>query len=124
MGIFSFSHAPVLSGLLLPVQAWTTWLLSVKRVSRQLFVTAEPRQAHDHPALPFASGITPARHCSANAKFGKTGSKPPYPSRLKVIREFDSAISPACAGRMAISGRMADVCAELERMVQRDAIAR
>lgn len=37
-------------------------------------------------------------------------------SRLRVVREFDSAISPSCAGRMVISGRMADVCAELERM--------
>lgn len=124
MGIFNFSHAPVLSGLLVPIQALITWFPSAKRVSGQLSVTAGARQAHDHPALPFASGVTPARHCSANAKFGKTGSKPPFPSRLKVIREFDSAISPACAGRMAISGRMADVCAELERMVQRNAIAR
>jgi hypothetical protein len=32
------------------------------------------------------------------------------------VREFDSAISPQCAGRMVISGRMADVCAELDRM--------
>lgn len=37
-------------------------------------------------------------------------------SRLRVVREFDSAISPSCAGRMVISGRIADVCAELERM--------
>lgn len=37
-------------------------------------------------------------------------------SRLRVVREFDSAISPSCAGRMVISGRMADVCAELERL--------
>lgn len=37
-------------------------------------------------------------------------------SRLRVVREFDSAISPSCAGRMVISGRIADVCAELERL--------
>ena len=35
---------------------------------------------------------------------------------LRVIRESDSAIGAECAGRMVISGRMADVCAELERM--------
>lgn len=43
------------------------------------------------------------------------------PSRLRVVREFDSNVSPSCAGRMVISGRMADVCAELDRMAQREA---
>ena len=40
------------------------------------------------------------------------------PSRLRVLREFEPGTSPACAGRMVITGRMADVCAELERMSQ------
>ena len=40
------------------------------------------------------------------------------PSRLRVLREFEPGASPACAGRMVITGRMADVCAELERMSQ------
>jgi hypothetical protein len=35
---------------------------------------------------------------------------------LRVLREFEAGTSPSCAGRMFISGRMADVCAELERM--------
>jgi hypothetical protein len=39
-------------------------------------------------------------------------------SRLRVLREFEPGSSPACAGRMVITGRMADVCAELERMSQ------
>ena len=39
-------------------------------------------------------------------------------SRLRVLREFEPGASPACAGRMVITGRMADVCAELERMSQ------
>lgn len=37
-------------------------------------------------------------------------------SVLRVVRESDAAIRPDCAGRMVISGRMADVCAELDRM--------
>ena len=40
----------------------------------------------------------------------------PARSTLRVVRESDTAIKPDCAGRMVISGRMADVCAELERM--------
>lgn len=37
-------------------------------------------------------------------------------NRLKVVREFEYGSSPLCAGRMRMSGRMADICAELERM--------
>lgn len=38
---------------------------------------------------------------------------------LRIVRESDSAIRHDCAGRMVISGRMADVCAELDRMALR-----
>lgn len=40
-------------------------------------------------------------------------------NRLSVIRERDTALPVYCAGRMTISGCMADVCAELERMERR-----
>lgn len=39
---------------------------------------------------------------------------------LRVLRVVDSS-QPAHGGRMVISGRMADVCAELERMAEREA---
>ena len=38
---------------------------------------------------------------------------------LRVVRETDASIGADCAGRMVIFGRMADVCAELDRMAQR-----
>ena len=38
---------------------------------------------------------------------------------LRVVRESDAALGAECAGRMVISGRMADVCAELDRMALR-----
>ena len=45
-------------------------------------------------------------------------AKQPSISRLKIVREFEPGIAPSAAGRMVISGRMADVCAELDRMAQ------
>ena len=36
--------------------------------------------------------------------------------RLKIVRQFEPGANRSCAGRLFISGRMADVCAELERM--------
>ena len=49
---------------------------------------------------------------------GKPGVQNPTRTRVKIIREFDAGISPACAGRMVISGSMVDVCDELERLTQ------
>ena len=46
----------------------------------------------------------------------------PARSTLRVVRESDAAIKPDCAGRMVISGRMADVCAELDRMALQAAV--
>lgn len=43
------------------------------------------------------------------------------PRRLKIVRLLEPDVSAACAGRMFMSGRMADVCAELDRMEQRSA---
>ena len=60
----------------------------------------------------------------------RTGSSPrhrglrlvPPPARatprsLRVVRVLDNTHPPSCAGRMTISGRMEDVCAELDRMI-------
>ena len=50
-------------------------------------------------------------------------AQPPAPlaPALRVLRVAESGPRSDCAGRMVISGRMADVCAELDRMVAREA---
>jgi hypothetical protein len=48
---------------------------------------------------------------------------PAAPRPLRVVRVLESA-STRSAGRMVISGRMADVCAELERLAALEAAAR
>ena len=48
----------------------------------------------------------------------KPGVPNPIRTRVKIIREFDAGMGPTCAGRMIISGSMADVCDELERLTQ------
>lgn len=40
----------------------------------------------------------------------------------RVVRVLRTAASGADAGRLVISGRMADVCAELDRMAAREAL--
>ena len=40
---------------------------------------------------------------------------------LRIVRVLEAGQSPANVGRMLISGRMADVCAELDRLAAREA---
>jgi hypothetical protein len=45
----------------------------------------------------------------------------PLAKPLRVLRVVDACHGPASAGRMVISGRMADVCAELDRLAALEA---
>jgi hypothetical protein len=45
----------------------------------------------------------------------------PRPSALRVVRVCDTHNPSGEMGRLVISGRMADVCAELDRLVAREA---
>lgn len=103
MGSASFSpnlsgrpHSSILSG---PVQA----LLAFWGLSKP--IKAKSPSALSHPAQP-SQTVTPLR----------------TPSRLRILREFEPGIAPSFAGRMVISGRMADVCAELDRMTQQEIV--
>jgi hypothetical protein len=42
---------------------------------------------------------------------------------LRVVRVCDNHSTPGDVGRLVISGRMADVCAELDRLAAREAAA-
>lgn len=54
---------------------------------------------------------------SANAHPSRHALRSP----LRVIRVVEPGQAPSLAGRILMSGRMADVCAELDRMVEREA---
>lgn len=127
MGIGSFSHSSMLSVLLAPVQAMAAWFVPAQSASGR-FSRPATAQRFNQLALPFASPPRtaakqdqPSAAPAIDVKPSTHPLKKPVPSRLRVVREFDSNVSPACAGRMVISGRMADVCAELDRMAQREA---
>lgn len=121
MGIVSFSHSPLLSVLLAPVQALAAWFVPAQDRSSRFTAPARAQRASGQLVLPFASGTAAARE---SAQANKATPKGSSPSRLRIVREFDANVSPACAGRMVISGRMADVCAELDRMAQRETALR
>ena len=81
------------SGLFAPLQQFATWLVSAP--------AREPRQ-RIVPAPVMRAALPPRRP-------------------LRVVRVVDGGHASASAGRMVISGRMADVCAELDRLAALEA---
>lgn len=60
-----------------------------------------------------------------SGKFNPTPQRPASPDqclhRLRVLRVTDASCTAHSAGRMMISGRFSEVCAELDRLSQQDA---
>ena len=64
------------------------------------------------------------RTASQRADDGNAPSEKPVNSRvmpLRVLRVVETGQPRSCTGRLVISGRMADVCAELDRLVEHEA---
>ena len=114
MRIISLSSAALPSLWALPVQALGPWVSRVKHLIKQATQGDSDAQvqvlsAKDKSASNEAVFAAPVRPDSTLLRAAP----------LRVVRESDSAIGAECAGRMVISGRMADVCAELDRMALR-----
>lgn len=76
-------------------------------------------------ARPYATIVRPLQPAASVAKIpmgialqGQRDAASPVP--LRVLRVVDKD-QPAATGRLVISGRMADVCAELDRLAAREA---
>ena len=53
---------------------------------------------------------------TADAALGRSKGAPRRAPALRVVRNIEAGIPVGSSGRMVISGRMADVCAELDRL--------
>ena len=145
MGIAVFSRSPAI-GIIASASGTSGSLAVVRTIWQALTARFRPAQASPAPApfmlaaaarrmLPGVSeasvpAYTATKAVAAQALHTGTGGqkqcqtvvKASSPRRLKVIRELEAGINPSCAGRMVISGRMADVCAELDRMAQKESL--
>ena len=91
------------SGLFAPLQQLANWLTTAPLRSARVAQPATDR---------CAAGRVRSRSTWRPAVRTALPSRRP----LRVVRVVDACHAPASAGRMVISGRMADVCAELERL--------
>lgn len=64
---------------------------------------------------------TPVRSPVWNGPVRHGPAPTPSPKPLRVVRVVEPSASRAVAGRMVISGRLADVCAELDRLAAAEA---
>ena len=122
MQVVNVSHFSCLAVLMSPINTLATWLTQ-PATSNPLVPPARAPLAHQRLTLPFARAGGPHRKNTALVSSFKSAAfeaKGQAIAPLKVVREHDAAVGPSCAGRMTISGRMADVCAELDRMTQRE----
>lgn len=123
MRLISFPAMAAQPLLALPAQVLTPWIARLRNSLHGISLLPDMRQP-EAMALPAFLVNTAAE--SANSDFNVIPAtaqqrlRPASPARraqpLRVVREADRGIAPDCAGRMVISGRMADVCAELDRM--------
>jgi hypothetical protein len=95
-------------------------------------LTPASAQVSDRPAVTTraAESTRPQRspHCVPAARQGhfpvrREAHHPPVQRPLRVLQITDPLDPRGVMGRLVISGRMADVCAELERLSQREAVA-
>ncbi len=89
----------------------------VQWISRSPSVVAAARQRMALPPKPQKQApCTPRSARPAELQTPPSQCKP-LRRPLRIVRIVDTGHPPASAGRMTISGSMADVCAELDRLV-------
>ena len=104
------------SRLFAPLHEAMNWLMP--RGSRKSWVHQPPAAGwiNQDAIKPIAPQVHAAR-TSARNHSNAVMHRP-----LRVLRVVEASAAPASAGRMVISGRMADVCAELDRLAASEAI--
>ena len=127
MRIISFPHAPMQAFWSAPVQILAPWINRIRHSFGNSAASTGTQHFSEAAHASFVPGAAtavnddlfdlPARRSHQSSHLTLHPHRPAR-STLRVVRESDAAIRPDCAGRMVISGRMADVCAELDRMAQ------
>ena len=114
MGIASFSprvgRASGLSLLLAPIQAFAALFVPIRPSVPHARQAPNPNRAYR------AAAFAPQSLNTTRANTVRVTAPAAPVQRLKIVRQFEPGTNRSCSGRLVISGRMSDVCAELDRM--------
>jgi hypothetical protein len=105
---------------------WGEWLRRLPLFRARPLRTASGRATAPpsimDPATCGRSAVAPARINRTEPSRFATSSAAPRQARalLRVVRIVEAEQTSASSGRIIMCGRMADVCAELDRMVERE----
>jgi hypothetical protein len=124
MGIALFT----VSGLFSPLQAFMGWLSSpisadtgARRAGGAGVASPVARTATSHAVRPTSLAASRPVACAIARPIARPHAASQSRRPLRVLRVVERNAAPASAGRMLISGRMADVCAELDRLAAKEA---
>jgi len=112
------SQALSTSSVLQSFKVLWQWLMA--KPGQPLPWVSKPGATSDWAAVPASADGTAL--CN-QAPTTQTNNQPVRSSRpVRVLQVMESGQSPNQSGRLRISGRMADVCAELDRLAAREAL--
>lgn len=112
------NHASTTSSVLQSFKVLWQWLMA--KPGQPLPRVSVPDTTSDEAAVPIktnASTLDMPKHITEANKQPVRSSRP-----VRVLQVMESGQNPSQSGRLRISGRMADVCAELDRLAAREAL--
>jgi hypothetical protein len=113
MNLALFAH----SGVFLPLQGLLRWMSTPARPLPHAIANPQRTAAHASAAAKVAPKLVASCAIPARATAPIHAHRKP----LRVVRVLEAGQTRASVGRMVISGRMADVCAELDRLAASEA---
>jgi hypothetical protein len=115
MNFALFTHSILLPSL----QNLARWLAAPQ--PQRARTGLHPLQSPWSPRVRTAPRFTPKLVATHAIYTGATAKNANKDKPLRIVRVMEAGQSSASVGRMVISGRMKDVCAELDRLVEREA---
>jgi len=111
------------ANLLAPLSAWVERFANrcVVHAAAAMPAASDRYRSPLQPAAGDASAVRAYPPCANDARNPSASALHRRTPALRVVHVVEGAQPPHCAGRMVISGRMADVCAELDRLSAREA---
>jgi len=116
MRVVSFSNPSTQPFLIAPTQILAPLIARLKDAFDGKALAANDQHAHASRLSTDAETNTSVAMIDTRVSQKSMSGRQTVRRGLRIVREIDSEVGPDCAGRMVISGRMADVCAELDRM--------